>query len=125
MTDQLRAEHSNPIFISYARRDGREMAAALRDKLEQLGFTIWQDVVAMEGGEKWWPQIKEAIEGSAIMVLLLTDAALQSAVVHDEWAHARTVATHVMPVTDNDAIFRIAPKLDFVRSSSVTEGLNK
>jgi hypothetical protein len=104
------AEHSRPIFISYARRDGREIAANLRQKLQDLGFTIWQDVVAMEGGEKWWTQIKEAIEGSAIMVLILTDAALKSGVVYDEWTHARTVGTHIMPITQNDAIFSLAPK---------------
>ncbi|MDQ7026635.1 MAG: toll/interleukin-1 receptor domain-containing protein [Anaerolineae bacterium] len=109
-TDKPTAEHNLPIFISYARHDGREIAADLRQKLENLGFTIWQDVVAMEGGEKWWTQIKEAIEGSVIMVLLLTDAALESGVVHDEWIHARTVGTHIMPITQNDAIFSIAPK---------------
>ena len=64
------------IFISYARRDGRDLAAGLRQTLESDGFAIWQDVVAMGGGDEWWPQIAHAIEHARCMVLILTDGCL-------------------------------------------------
>ncbi|MEO1167005.1 MAG: TIR domain-containing protein, partial [Chloroflexota bacterium] len=106
----INATHKQAIFISYARKDGREIATQLRTDLERRGFTIWQDVVAMEAGNKWWTQIKEAIDASAIMILVLTDAALASGIVHDEWTYARTVGTHVIPVTTDDKIFSKAPR---------------
>lgn len=104
------AEHMNPIFISYARKDGREIAANLREDLFYRGFNIWQDVVAMEGGDSWWQQIKDAIENCHIMILVLTNGALESTVVHDEWTYARTVGTHIMPVTMDQDIFDKAPR---------------
>jgi len=60
------------VFISYARRDGREFAAELRAELAPA-FTIWQDVVALQGGEGWWEQIKAAIEGVDTLVLVITE----------------------------------------------------
>ena len=33
-----------PVFVSYARRDGREMAAELRARLAAHGFSLWQGV---------------------------------------------------------------------------------
>ena len=110
MTEDIRAQHQRPIFISYARKDGREIAAQLRADLQALGFKIWQDVVAMQGGSDWWLQIKEAIEGSVVMILLLTEASVASGVVHDEWSYARTIGTHVIPVTYDDTIFKITPQ---------------
>ena len=53
MTD-IRAEHNRPIFIFYTRRDGRDLAPDLRTRLEEQGFTSWQDVIAMEGGANRW-----------------------------------------------------------------------
>ena len=106
----LQAEHMNPVFISYARKDGREIASRLRQELIDIGFNIWQDVVAMEGGDSWWQQIKDAIEDCQIMILVLTNGALESPVVHDEWSHARTVGTHIMPVTLDKDIFDKAPR---------------
>lgn len=93
-------------FISYARRDGREFAHTLREKLEGEGFPIWQDVVSEIPGEGWWPNILAAIEGSSVMVLVFTKAALQSHVVRDEWLHARKIGTFIVPVIPHEEYFR-------------------
>jgi hypothetical protein len=98
------------IFISYARRDGRDLAAKLRIDLEQRDFTIWQDIIAMEGGEDWWLQIKEAIESVSVMILVLTPRALNSEFVRKEWIHARQVGTPVLPVLYDPAILVDAPR---------------
>lgn len=99
-----------PIFISYARRDGRELAADLRQTLESHQFDVWQDVVAMGGGDEWWPQIAQVIEGAACMVLVLTDGALESAVVRREWVHARRSGTPILPVVFDENVLRRAPQ---------------
>ena len=98
------------VFISYARHDGQDIADSIREDLQAKGFTIWHDVVAMRGGENWWLQIKEAIEGCAVMVFVLTQGAIDSSVVTDEWSYARTVGTPILPVTENSDIFSVAPQ---------------
>lgn len=101
---------SSQIFISYARRDGRDLATKLREGLEQQGFDIWQDVVAMGGGDEWWPQIAHAIEHARSIILILTDGALESPVVRREWVHARRVGTPILPVVFDPAVLNRAPQ---------------
>ncbi len=95
------------IFVSYARRDGKEPARALRRRLvDEHGFSLWQDLADLEGGKDWWHQITEAIDHVEYVVLLMTAAALQSAVVRQEWRYARQQGRCVIPVV-------AAPDLDF------------
>ncbi|MDX2137770.1 MAG: TIR domain-containing protein, partial [Chloroflexota bacterium] len=98
------------VFISYARRDGRETAAWLFEEIKVEGLTAWQDVVALVGGEGWWKQITDAIEGTHTMVLVLTPGAMESNVVRREWAHARRVGTNILPVTRELDFYAKAPR---------------
>ena len=67
------------IFVSYARSDGKEIAAELRRRLQdEHGFPLWQDLADMEGGKDWWLQITEAIDHVEFLVLVMTPAALAS-----------------------------------------------
>lgn len=93
-----------PVFISYSRKDGRDFAHALRAKLEVEGFTIWHDVISETPGEGWWQNIVEAIENSAVMVLIFTEGALRSQVVRDEWLHARKAGTAILPVMQEQGL---------------------
>ena len=95
------------VFISYARKDGREFAHSLREKLEAVDeFTIWQDVVSETTGEDWWLNIIKAIEAADTMILIITEGALNSNVVNDEWIYARKTGTAIVPVVLDDAIFK-------------------
>jgi hypothetical protein len=98
------------VFISYARKDGRDFASELRTDFEtEHGLSVWQDVVSMAGGENWWQQIREAIEGVHTMLVVLTPAALESPVIKQEWAHARKVGTNIIPVTTDLDFYKNAP----------------
>ena len=88
------------IFISYSRQDGAKAAADIRDRLAAEGLSLWQDLVAMEGGRDWWRQIEEAIGKAEYLVLLLTPKALESEVCAKEWRYARQQGTYVVPVSD-------------------------
>ena len=46
--------HPGRIFVSYSRRDGAAFARDLRIMLEKQPLSVWQDVVALEGGQDWW-----------------------------------------------------------------------
>lgn len=90
------------IFISYARKDGYDHSQILRTKLEDEGFEIWQDLIAMNIGENWHPQIFRAIDEASVVVLVLTSAALKSPMVRQEWVHARRVGTPIFPIAFSD-----------------------
>ena len=98
------------VFISYARKDGWKFARDLRRRLEQERFSVWQDVVSEEAGEKWWREITRAIDGVRYMVLILTPRALASETVRREWAYARRVGTRVIPVVFGERPFTDMPR---------------
>src|SRR5262245_41269306 len=76
---------------AYSRKDGAEFAAELRKSLAEQDLSIWQDIVALEGGRDWWSQIEEALRSKALQhfVLVVTPAALASPVVRREIRLAR------------------------------------
>jgi hypothetical protein len=83
--------HPGRIFVSYSRRDGAAFARDLRIMLEKEGLSVWQDVVALEGGQDWWSQIENALRSKELQhfVLVVTTAALESGVVKQEIRLAR------------------------------------
>jgi hypothetical protein len=94
------------VFISYARADGEQFAADLRQRLQATSIPLWQDRIGMEGGKDWWQQITEALDHVEFMVLVMTPAALHSPIVRKEWRYARQQAVCVYPV-------KAVPNLDF------------
>jgi hypothetical protein len=44
---------SERVFISYSRSDGAAFAADLRKQLLSENLSVWQDIVAVEGGHDW------------------------------------------------------------------------
>jgi hypothetical protein len=64
------------IFISYSRKDGAEFATSLRNRLQKESLSIWQDLVALEGGRDWWSQIEDALKSKVLQhFVLLANAA--------------------------------------------------
>jgi WD40 repeat protein len=87
-------------FISYSRKDGAQFAAWLRTWLEQRNLSVWQDIVALEGGRDWWSQIEEALKSKALQhfILVVTPASLASPVVRREIRLARQEGKTACPV---------------------------
>jgi hypothetical protein len=88
------------IFISYSRKDGAGFAANLRKRLQKENLSIWQDLVALEGGRDWRSQIEDALKSKVLQhfVLVITPAALASPVVRREIRLARQEGKTVCPV---------------------------
>lgn len=60
------------IFISYAKKDTRDLALQLREALTTIpGLTAWMDV-SLETGESWAAQIEEEIDKADLVVVLLS-----------------------------------------------------
>jgi hypothetical protein len=71
------------VFISYSRKDGVEYAHNLRKQLEAEGLSVWQDLVALEGGRDWWAQVEETLRAPSLQhfLIVLSERSLQSPVV--------------------------------------------
>jgi WD40 repeat protein len=87
-------------FISYSRKDGAKFAADLRKRLLKEDFSVWQDIIALEGGQDWWSQIEDALKSKALshFVLIVTPGALASPMVRREIRLARQEGKTVCPV---------------------------
>ena len=87
-------------FISYSRKDGAEFATWLRGWLGERDLSVWQDIVALEGGRDWWSQIEEALKSKALQhfILVVTPASLASPVVRREIRLARQEGKTACPV---------------------------
>jgi WD40 repeat protein len=100
-------------FISYSRQDGARAARCLRWWLVKRHLSVWQDIVALEGGRDWWSQIEEALKSKALQhfILVVTPAALASRHVRREIRLARQEGKTVCPIkgpglTDLDTLPR-------------------
>ena len=100
----LPVEAAARIFISYSRKDGAAFAADLRARLSKEGFSIWQDLVALEGGRDWWSQIEDTLRSKALQhfVFVVTPMALASPVVRREIRLARQEGKTVSPIKGPD-----------------------
>lgn len=63
-------------FLSYARIDGGEIAATLRDALEDLGVAVWFDEVAIVPGRSQSLQMDAGLQKARSGIALLTPAYL-------------------------------------------------
>lgn len=62
------------IFISYAHRDGTELAQRFQADLAQQGFNVWLDKPRLCGGAIWSMEIECAIDAGQVMIALLSPA---------------------------------------------------
>lgn len=86
------------IFISYARRDGAELAARLHDDLCKRDFDVWVDTDRLEGGSTWTKKIEEALDRSEIILALLTPGSYVSEVCRAEQLRGLRKGKCVIPV---------------------------
>jgi hypothetical protein len=60
------------IFISYARKDGRDLAVCLHHDLTTVGYSTWLDSSEIAGGASWAQAIEQAIERCDVALALLS-----------------------------------------------------
>jgi hypothetical protein len=64
------------IFLSYARIDGAELGGELRDRLGELGVSVWFDEIAIIPGQSQSLQMDKGLQKARAGVALLTPAYL-------------------------------------------------
>jgi hypothetical protein len=87
----------NHIFISYSRRDS-EFVDRLIAALERYGFSTWEDVKALAGGDVWKAAISKAVRECDAFLVILSPQSASSENVSKELAIATKHARRIVPV---------------------------
>jgi HEAT repeat protein len=85
------------IFISY-KSEERAYADAVRAQIEAWGYETWMDVYRLEAGTHWANEIDRALKSAAVVVGMMTPAALGSRYVTNEWDMAIRLDTPFVPL---------------------------
>ncbi len=86
------------IFISYAHKDGKDLAVRLRADLARLGFPSWLDEQRLRAGSNWSREIEDALDRSDIVLALLSDGSFLSNVCRGEQLRSLRRGKCVIPV---------------------------
>lgn len=113
------------IFLSYARKDGGELAEHLFHRLGGCGYEIFKDDHHIRLGDPVTRAISDALEGEGTFIVIMTRAALGSAWVEDEINMALTARRRVISVLADDVRDNEIPlqqrKLNYLRMSNIAD----
>jgi len=86
------------IFISYARRDGKDYAVKLRDQLRQLDFSCFLDFDELPAGNSLNNTLRRALRRSATLVVVGTERAVKSRYVELEVGEFTRTNRAIIPI---------------------------
>jgi WD40 repeat protein len=86
------------IFISYAHRDGGDLALRLQRDLDPLGFDVWLDQHRLKAGDRWTNEIEKALDRAQVVLALLSDGSFASDTCRAEQGWALDAGKRVIPV---------------------------
>ena len=101
------------VFISYARKDGAELAQRLQRVLAKEGFDAWLDTQQIGGGATWTTEIEENIDKSQVVLALLTPGSYVSEICRAEQLRSLRKGKLVIPLLaqrDSDIPLHLEPK---------------
>jgi WD40 repeat protein len=67
------------LFLSYGRKDAKELADRLTADLEGHGYEVWQDTRRIHAGKEWEQQIQDGLRSTQLLVALLSPHAVRLA----------------------------------------------
>ncbi len=91
-------EQPRLIFISYARKDGRDLALRFQTDFQAAGYKVWLDTAQLETGANWSLEIEEAIDHCDAVLILLSKGSYNSVVCRGEQLRALRKNKRVLPV---------------------------
>src|ERR1022692_3978647 len=86
------------IFISYAHRDGAELAARLQKDLNSRGFDAWLDKQRLRGGAVWTEEIEREIDKRQVTVAILSTGSYESEICRAEQLRTLRKGKRLIPV---------------------------
>jgi formylglycine-generating enzyme required for sulfatase activity len=114
-------EIGNRVFISY-QRDSARIAQRLLAALETAGFDVWIDTAGIRHTDRWAQTIDQALRMADRIVVLLTERAVNSHEVFNEWFffYQRRKPIHVVRLDECEPHYQLLPfqRLEWGSSSS-------
>ncbi len=86
------------IFISYARRDGADLAQRLQRDLAAQGFDPWLDTQRLGGSVTWTTEIERAIDRAQVVLALITPGSYLSEICRSEQLRSLRKGKCVIPL---------------------------
>src|SRR5271166_2565647 len=88
----------NRIFVSYAHRDGADLARRLQADLTANGFDAWLDAHRLEAPAVWSTEIEREIDAREVTVALLTPGSYESEICRAEQHRCLRKGRRLVPV---------------------------
>ena len=114
-----RRDSAPRIFVSFAQPDA-SFVQWLTNELKTLGYNLWLDQSAILGGVQPFDRIQNAMDQSALMLLVISPSASKSHLVKSEWmyflsdSHKRVIPLLLEPLAPPDKINFMLASLDSV-----------
>jgi len=86
------------LFISYAHKDGAELAQRLQKDLTNHGYDAWLDKQRIQGGTNWTKWIETALDKANYVLALLTSGSYVSEICRAEQLRALRKGKFVIPL---------------------------
>jgi hypothetical protein len=92
---------SEKIYISYSRKDANQVQAIVR-ALELNRHQVFLDIQDIRPGDNWIAALRQAIDSSDILILVMSKNSLGSPVVIDELHYAINANKRIIPIVIDD-----------------------
>src|SRR5690349_12791232 len=86
------------VFISYARKDGVDLALRLQADLTRSGFDAWLDTKRVVGGAVWSEEVEHAVDSHQVTLALLSPGSDTSEICRAEQLRALDKGNRVIPI---------------------------
>lgn len=85
------------VFISYSRRDLTFVEHLISD-LKKTGMDVWYDLSGLEGGSRWGTEIKNAVQNSDYVIVVLSPDSIASEWVEREYLLSNNLKKKILPI---------------------------
>ena len=100
------------VFLSYSRKDHAK-ASELKQRIENLGYSVWLDTEDIGGGYLWRTQIVEGIENCRLYAVALTTHSVNSDNVRRELDLARAKHKPILPIFAEPKPVKISREMEY------------
>ncbi|MBL8153661.1 MAG: toll/interleukin-1 receptor domain-containing protein [Anaerolineae bacterium] len=119
----------NQAFVSYSHNDNA-FVKRLAFRLSEFSADLWIDDDRLRGGEDWRDAIHEALNESAVMILVVTPASMESVEVKREWTYFLGLGRPIIPliISETPLPYSLSPLqqiVEFARQGGFELGLRR
>ncbi len=117
-----------PLFISHSTKDD-DFVDRLVSELQIHGHQTWVDHIDIPPGAQWMDVIEEALEHCEMLILIVSEAAMDSEFVRREWQIFYDLKRPIIPIRLEDCriplLLRTLHHVDYLRAGDVRNLIQK